>query len=400
MTTSQERLDTQTRDRLRALVPTRLKPFLRRAKKRARILRYRDWRVRFVDPERNPEAIRRRLLRLSRAAENGIGWALRELQSDSITAAEDLLSACYKGPWALALAGRVTEARSLLEKITSNMASDGSLPAMPVNPRHYIYRESFIAIGAQAAGERDLFDALSGFVAAAQDPRTGGFWTQPPASSERWMDSASTAIGGLLQLRRGDRESAAHAAEALAKILHSQPTPEEVFFTTMRADGDLIADPSLPMHRAIHVALPDRPWFFLSLASLFLIELYKQSGAKEHLELAIAHIEYLRSRKPKDRFFVDDAGKTATATAELYRLTRNKSYAHISLSTSAFIEGRQFPNGRWSYTPQGYHGNLVTDTDLTFEYALWLTWVTGTFGMDEGRYAGPSSPSGPPRNAT
>ena len=115
MTTSQERLDTHTRDRLRALVPTRLKPFLRRFKKRARILRYRDWRVRFVDPERNPEAIRRRLLRLSGAAENGIGWALRELQRDSITAAEDLLSACYKGPWALALAGRVTEARSLLE---------------------------------------------------------------------------------------------------------------------------------------------------------------------------------------------------------------------------------------------------------------------------------------------
>jgi hypothetical protein len=142
------------------------------------------------------------------------------------------------------------------------------------------------------------------------------------------------------------------------------------------------------MHRAIHVALPDRPWFFLSLASLFLIELYKQSGAKEHLELAIAHIEYLRSRKPKDRFFVDDAGKTATATAELYRLTRNKSYAHISLSTSAFIAGRQFPNGRWSYTPQGYQGNLVTDTDLTFEYALWLTWVTRSFGMGDEHHVG------------
>jgi hypothetical protein len=397
MTTSQVKLDTHTRDRLRALVPTRIKPLLRRLRKRARILRYQDWRVRFVDPERDPEAIRRRLLRLSGAAEKGIGWALRELQSDSITAPDDLLSACYKGPWALALAGRVTQARSLLERLTREMSSDGGLPAMPASPRHYIYRESFIAIGAQAAGERELFDSLSGFVAAAQDPRTGGFWTQPPGSSERWIDSASTSIGGLLQLRRGDRESAARAAEALARVLHSQPIPEEVFFTTMTADGDLIADPSLPMHRAIDVALPERPWYFLSLPSLFLVELYKQSRDKEHLELAIAHIEFLRSRKPKDRFFVDDAGKTATTTAELYRLTRNKSYAHISLSTSAFIAGKQFPNGRWSYALPGY-GNIVTDMDLTFEYALWLTWVTGSFGRDEERHAGPWSSSGAPRN--
>jgi hypothetical protein len=399
MTMSRERLDAHVRDRLRAIVPARLKPLLRRLRKRAKILRYRDWRVRFVDPERDTDAIRRRLLRLSDAAEKGIGWALRELQSDSITAAEDLLAACYKGAWALALAGRVTQARALLERITREISSEGGLPAMPANPRHYIYRESYIAIGAQAAGERELFESLSGFVAAAQDPRTGGFWTQPPESSERWIDSASTSIGGLLQLRRGDRESATRAAEALAKIMHSQTTPDEVFFTTLTADGTLIADPSLPMHRAIHVALPDRKWSFLSLASLFLIELYKQSNDKEHLKLAIAHIEYLRSRKPNDRFFVPDAGKTAAATAELYRLTRNKRYAHIALSTGAFIAGKQFPNGRWSYAPQGY-GKLVIDMDLTFEYILWLTWVTGSFGMDEERRAGHSSASGPSRSGT
>jgi hypothetical protein len=153
------------------------------------------------------------------------------------------------------------------------------------------------------------------------------------------------------------------------------------------------------MHRAIHVTLPDQPWFFLSLASLFLVELYKQTGDKKHLDLAIAHIEYLRSCKPQDRFFVPDSGKTAVATAELYRLTGDKSYAHISLSTSAFIAGKQFPNGRWSYYPPGY-GKIVIDTDLTFEYILWLTWVTGSFGMDEERRAGPSSWSGPPRTGT
>jgi hypothetical protein len=203
-----------------------------------------------------------------------------------------------------------------------------------------------------------------------------------------------------VQLRRGDLESAAGAAKALAKILDSQPTPREVFFTTIGGDGNLVSDPSLAMPRAIHVTLPDRRWFFLSLPSLFLVELYRQSGNNEHLKLAIAHIEYLQSCKPKDRFFVPDAaGKTAAATAELYRLTGDKSYAHIALSTSAFIAGNQFPNGRWSYAPRGY-GNIVTDMELTFENVLWLTWVTGSFGIDEERHAGPSSSSGPSRNST
>jgi hypothetical protein len=377
-------------------VPASLKPPLRRLKKRALILRYQDWPVRFVDPQQDAQGIGRRLHRLSDTAEKGIGWALRELESDSITAPDDLLSACYKGVWALWLAGRETQARTLLERLTQVMSPDGGLPAMPANPRHYIYRESYIAIGAHAVGDREVFESLAGFVAAAQDPRTGGFWSLPPGSSERWIDSASTSIGGVVQLRRGDLASAAGAANALARILESQPTPREVFFTTMTAHGDLIADPSLPMHRAIHITSPDRRWFFLSLPSLFLVELYKQSGDKEHLELATAHIEYLRSCKPKDRFFVPDAaGKTAAATAELYRLTGDKSYAHIALSSSAFIAGMQFPNGRWSYAPPGY-GNIVTDTELTFENVLWLTWVTGTFGMDEERHAGSSSPSGPP----
>jgi len=191
-----------------------------------------------------------------------------------------------------------------------------------------------------------------------------------------------------VQLRRGDLESAAGAARTLAKILAAQPTPREVFFTTMGGDGNLVSDPSLPMHRAIQVTLPDRRWFFLSLPSLFLVELYKQSGDKEHLELAIAHIEYFRSRKPKDRFFAPDAaGKTAAATAELYRLTSDKDYAHIALSTSAFIAGTQFPNGRWSYAPRGY-GNIVIDMDLTFEYVLWLKWVADSFGMGDKHHVG------------
>jgi len=384
--------------RLRALAPASLKPPLRRLRKRALILRYQDWPVRFVDPQRHAQGVGRRLHRLSGAAERGIGWVLGELQSDSITATGDLLSACYKGVWALSLAGRETQARLLLERLTREMSSEGGLPAMPANPRHYIYRESYIAIGAHAVGDRQVFESLAGFVAAAQDPRTGGFWSRPPGSSERWIDSASTSIGGVVQLRRGDLESAAGAARALAKILDSQPTPKEVFFTTIGGDGNLVSDPSLAMPRAIHVTLPDRRWFFLSLPSLFLVELYRQSGNKEHLELAIAHIEYLKRCKPQDRFFVPDAaGKTAAATAELYRLTGDKSYAHIALSTSAFIAGNQFPSGRWSYAPRGGYGNIVTDTELTFENVLWLTWVTGSFGMDEERRAGPSSSSGPSR---
>jgi hypothetical protein len=387
MTTPHDSLDSQL-PRLRALVPTSLKPPLRRLKKRALILRYQDWPVRFVDPQRDAQGIARRLQRLSDAAEKGSGWALRELQGDSITAPDDLLSACYKGVWALSLAGREIQARSLLERLTREMSPDGVLPAMPANPRHYVYRESFIAIGAHAVREREVFESLAGFVAAAQDPRTGGFWSLPPGSSERWIDSASTSIGGVVQLRRGDLESAAGAARALAKILAAQPTPRKVFFTTMGGDGKLVSDPSLPMPRAIHVTLPDRRWFFLSLPSLFLVELYKQSGNKEHLELAIAHIECLRSCKPKDRFFVPDAaGKTAAATAELYRLTSDKSYAHIALSTSAFIAGTQFPNGRWSHAPRGY-GNVVIDMDLTFEYVLWLKWVTDSFGMGDKHHVG------------
>ena len=366
------------RDRIKALVPARLKPSLLRLEKQARILRYRDRRVRFVDPERDTEAIDRRLHRLNDAAEKGVGWALAELQTGSIATPEDLLSACYKGVWALAAAGRADDARTLLERITREASTDGDLPTTDANAWHSIYPHSYIAIGAHEIGERGPFGAISGFVAAAQDPRTGGFWSQP-LHSERCIDSVSTSLGGLVQLRRGRQESAERAAEALGRILRSQPAPLRVFFTTMGGDGRLIADPSLSKFRAMHVGLPDQVWYALGLASLFLAELYERSGEEAHLEMAVAHMEYFRRCRARDRFFLADAGKTAAAAAALYRLTRNTSYARAALSMSAFIAGRQHPNGRWSHgRPDA--GNLLTDIQRTFEYVLWLRLVTGSFG--------------------
>lgn len=179
-------------------------------------------------------------------------------------------------------------------------------------------------------------------------------------------------------LRRGDLDSAVHAAEVLGRILDSQPAPLQVFFTTMGGDGELIADPSLPKSRAIHVGAPDQVWYVLGLASLFLTELYERSGERAHLELAAAHLEYFRRCKARDRFFLGDAGKTAAAMAALYRLTRNKSYARIALSMSSFIARRQLPNGRWAAWRPDVR-NVVNDIQRTFEYVLWLRLVTGSF---------------------
>jgi hypothetical protein len=368
------------RDRIKALVPASLKPPLRRLEKRATIFRYRGRGGPFLDPERDSGAVRRRLLRLSDAAERGVGWAWGELQTGSISTPGDLLSACHKGVWALAAAGRPEQARTLLRRLAREVSIDGDLLPTGVKTQHSIYPQSCVAIGAHEVGERGLFASLSGSVAAAQDPRTGGFWSQPAGHSERYIDSVSTSIGGLVLLRRGDQASAERAAEALGSILRSQPAPLKVFFTTMSGDGKLITDPSLPTFRAVHVGSPGQKWFPLGLASLFLTELYERSGEAAHLELAVAHMDSFRRGKARDRFFLSDAGKTAAAAGALYRVTRNKRYARIALSISAFIAGSQHPNGRWSSRRPG-SGKPVVDVQRTLEYVLWLRLVTGSLAV-------------------
>ena len=347
----------------------------RRATRRARIYRHQDWTVRFLDPKDDVAGLARRLSRFDLAAERGIEWSLTQLDRHSWPA-EQMISPCYKGPLALVAAGRPTDAFALLERLSPAISADGTFLGYNQGTRQYLYHQGFLALGAAAAGHDRLFETLGDFVAAGQDPRTGGFWCGPPEMPERWMDTATSAIGGLALLRRGDRPGAERAADFLRVVFDSQPLPRSMLFTTVDQDGKLAVDPTLEAYRALDISMTERNWSMFSMPTWFLTRLYKETANTAHLELAASYAELIHKGGAWDRYYTMDAGKLVTAAAELYAETRKPLHAQMSLAAGAFIAGSQLKNGRWSWPPPK-EVEVLRDIGLSFEYALWLELAAG-----------------------
>jgi len=331
--------------------------------------------VRFLDPDKDVAGVARRLSRFDLAAESGIEWSLEQLKRHSWPAGQ-MISPCYKGPLGLALAGRTSDAFALLERLSPAISAEGAILGYDQGPRQYIYHQSFLVLGAAAAGHDKLFEILGDFVASNQDPRTGGFWCGPQEMPGRWMDTATSAIGGLALLRRSDRAGAERTADFLRSVFESQPSPRSMLFTTVGEDGQLVTDPTLEAYRALDIRKTARNWSMFSMPTWFLTRLYKETGDIAHLDLAASYTELIHKGKAVDRYYTMDSGKTTAAAAELYAETREPLHARISLAAGGYIAGRQRRNGRWSWPPPKEE-LVIQDVGLSFEYALWLELVVG-----------------------
>jgi|SRR5262245_12522974 len=296
-----------------------------------------------------------------------------------------VVESCYKGLWALNTTGYTAEASALATVISGWKALNGDIPLPREEPAffttHYLYANTYLAIGAQTLGRFDLSQPLFRFICSRQHPTLGGFISQGPEIPEpHSLDTVSTSISGLTALYLGNLEVARRAAGFLQLILDHQPQTTEFFYSTTDLNGQLITewDEDQP-HRRIAIQDPEQDWYFIGIATMFLPALFEATGADSYLRLARRYLDYLDQVCCPGAFTDFSSGKSGVGAAYLYRLTGERRYREIALAVAEFIVNLQTPCGCWQESPQtnaAPPGALSwSDMDMTAEYVLWLDQI-------------------------
>lgn len=317
------------------------------------------------------------------ASARGARWIIQHQSPDGFLPSRlKVVESCYKGLWALGTTGYTAEAAALAGVISKWIAPNGDIPL----PReesaffttHYLYANTYVAIGAQTLGRFDLSQPLFRFICSRQHPTLGGFISQGPDVPEpHSLDTVSTSISGLTALYLGNLEVARRAAGFLQLILDRQPQLTEFFYSTMDLDGRLITewDKDQP-HRRIEIGDPEQDWYFIGIATMFLPALFEATGEDSYLLLARRYLDYLDQLCCPGAFTDLSSGKSGVGAAYLYRLTGEHRYREIALAIAEFIVNLQTSFGCWQESPETDAGPPNTlswsDMDMTAEYVLWL----------------------------
>jgi hypothetical protein len=289
----------------------------------------------------------------------------------------------------LTLLGYTPEAMRLADRVLSWVNEAGDIAEPREEPAffetHYLYANTYLAIGAQVLGRFDLGRRLYGFIRSRQNETTGGFLSQGPAfEGTPCIDTVSTCISGLAALYHGDVETARRAAGFLEDLFAVQPELDRAFYPTVSTDGTLITPAAEEItedtaHRRIDIHDAEQEWYFLGLATVFLPHLYEATGDPDHLALARRYLDYLDQACCPGAFTDFSSGKSGVGAAHLYRLTENPRYREIALAVADFILDLQTPWGCWLESPQEDQAppqDLVwSDMDMTAEYVLWLQQI-------------------------
>lgn len=330
------------------------------------------------------------LSRLERGAALGARWVARHQRDDGgLPSQTQVVEGCYKGIWALTLLGYTPQAMRLADRVLGWVDGAGDIPEPRQDPAffttHYLYANTYLAIGAQVLGRFDLGRRLYGFIRSRQHEPTGGFLSQGPAfAGEACVDTVSTCISSLTALYHGDLATARRGAEFLENLFALQPELDRAFYPTVALDGELITPAPEEVgeddaHRRIDIHDPEQEWYFLGLATVFLPHLYEATGEEGILALAERYLDYLDQACCPGAFTDFSSGKSGVGAAHLYRLTGRERYREIALAVADFILDLQLPWGCWQESPQEDQAppeELVwSDMDMTAEYVLWLKQI-------------------------
>lgn len=322
------------------------------------------------------------------AAGDSLAWLLSQQQQDGCWKALDdpPIGAFYKGAWALELMGEAAAGQRSLNYVQEHLfASDGDF-----RPRahlwfkevHHLYANAYVVIGAQKLERYEIASPALQFTLSQQDPRHGGFYSMKTAPGDaKRSDTMSTGICGIACLVTGEIEAAQRAAGCFRHMIDMQPSPEERFYTTIEADGQLGTDfpDDQTFWRVVDTAEEDQCWYTLGLPFVLSILLHQATGDEEYADLARWFFDFQsRCVNPWDG---SSSGKAAWGCSMLYRLTGEERYRDIALHVAQNIVDCQTPGGWFDlgrgtgYTEGEQHEFGPGDFDLAAEYTLWLGLV-------------------------
>ncbi len=164
-------------------------------------------------------------------------------------------------------------------------------------------------------------------------------------------------------------------------MIEMQPFPQDRFYTTLEADGQL--GTRFPHDeaswRVVDTTQEDQCWYAVGLPFVLAILLHQVTGAPAYAGLADWFFEFQsRSVNPWDG---SSSGKSAWGCSMLYRLTGEERYRDVALHVAQNMIDCQTPDGwyQWGggagYLEGGTREFGPGDFDLAAEYTLWLGLV-------------------------
>jgi hypothetical protein len=297
--------------------------------------------------------------------------------------------AFYKGSWALLMTGQPAAAqRSLNYAQRHFLTADGDfLPRGHIwhYEVHYLYANAYFIIGSMAAGRYEIGMPAVQFMLTQQDAEHGGFYTRRTAAGNRNLtDTMSAGAAGVACLAAGQLDAARRVADYLAHIAELQPAPQERFFTTIEADGQLgtgVQDEEEAWWRIIETQTEDQCWYAVGLPFAFLVQMAEAAGpaGSRYRELAQWYFDFqLRCVNPWDG---GSSGKAGWGCAMLYRITGETRYRDIAFHIANMIASKQNADGSWGTSTEGYGTGEQSELnngelDGIAESTLWLALIS------------------------
>ena len=309
------------------------------------------------------------------AIKKGINWVCEQMNADgTVNPVDKGAFAYYKLPWALAMAGRIEEAESIVRWIVAEcMTDDGDFESHKRNKFHrdyYGYENAWIVLAAHLLG---LFDISTGgwsYIERFQDPATGGICSRMPydADSNGLEDPLSSAWVPGVCLHLGKLDMALRAADFLQGIWDSQPDTGRQFYFLWRPKGGFITSkpPEEPAERDYRISTTEpENWHYITGAQVaFLAKLYLITRDPKHLALARRARDFGMSCHD-DLSRSDSAGKFCYGNTYLFRATGEERYLETAIRCADYLCSDQKPAGCWM------RGGKPTASS-TAEFCVWM----------------------------
>jgi tetratricopeptide (TPR) repeat protein len=317
--------------------------------------------------------------KLIQSCEKAIDWCLKyQAEDGSFIMPEKCLDSVYKFPAAFEVNGyhkAAVKTLNWLEQSTLQENGDIHFGNQKVifdwHKKFYLYTNSWIAIGAQRAGQFNFAKKLMSYIHSYQNPETGAFRSRKlEEQQDDLCDSTITGNCGIASLFTGNYRQAIRAAESLY-TLYQQQDHGPIYYTSMDLHGKKWVDvPNLhPEYFRLDQRENNQLYWYVGISAVLLLQCYSITSNRNFMDCALGNLTYLAGCQ-SDVLRSFASGKYAYALALAYKYTGKLQYREKALDYCKWLIEIQLEDGSWDNNDNSLVWYLKWD--LTAEMAYWM----------------------------
>lgn len=349
-----------------------------------------------------------RLAAYAEARRRGVGWLVRQLNTDGSIGDPTTGFSYYRAPWTFTVVGETEAAAAVCSWIRRHLVTpDGRIDGpYRVFDEWSTYRDATLVVGAQLAGQYDLSLGLWPGLLALRDPASGIFPNDrlPSGGMSDVLDITAGGPGcGFAALAVGDLATARGIARFLQRLWDVQPAlPDRFHVAWSRTRRSIVTagDPEFDASRMVVDNGLDAPqyWFWGGICAAFLCRLWLADPRPEYLELARRYQDFSMDAL-EAQFRYPAACKGSWGSALLWQVAGDPRDEAHSYRMGDWYVARQEPGGWWHPLVETALGDVI---EVTLEFVMHLDTVIGalsarsaaTSDQAEGGPAGKTGTSG------